>query len=235
MMMIEKTLVDGRWVSDGAPKAPPQPPTPEETAASEDRRRARREKAKRGLAAIKLAEQRYAELTAAIEQIESEKERLAAEHQASIAPLQAEMHVIEQRQIEAITSAQATDPSDERRRAELLARISTATAELATAIAGQDRLLAVAYRERNETSKCLSEGPAFEAELRESASPELRLALRVAIRSRDWAGSRLNAAQERLADGRDVAFWRAEHDAAARADAAAGEECSRAVAAIMSE
>ena len=183
---------------DFARPAPPRQrtePTEEDRRENEQARQSRREACRRRIAAARLAEQRRQEIVAAIDGINAKKDDLASEHVFRCQPLQNELADIERQQIEYITRGEPTDAELDERRRELLAAIHAANADLEEAIEREDRLIVQLETDRLAAAKQAHVG-AHEQDLIQLASPELRMRMRLAQRSCDWAQRRVREAQD---------------------------------------
>jgi hypothetical protein len=113
-----------------------------DAAANEPRRLLLRQEIRKQIAASKLAEQRYLDLSAAIAEAEATCDRLADEHSRACAPLQAEIKAIDGKQVDRAVAGELVDAKLNRRRSELVALIAAENTKLEEALRPQQQVIA---------------------------------------------------------------------------------------------
>lgn len=181
-----------KLIDENAPPAPnlpqvPEPPTEEEQREREAIRLQRRHAIRLRIAAARLAESRWREISTAIEEITAQKESSVAEHVAACAPIQTELKAIHEAEVTALVAKQSFDPALERRRKDLAAELDRRNADLQSSIAEHDRQLGELGRARREAG--LESGVStLENELLHFGRPDQVVRLRV-LQARSLAAS----------------------------------------------
>jgi hypothetical protein len=212
----------------------PREADPAERAAIENERKIKRAELRTKIAEHKLLDSEYARLTDTIDEVNQQKESLAAEHVAACAPLQAELAKIEKKLVTALANKETTDAKAEARRWELLADIQKLNGVLAGKIAAEDRLLAETENQRREIGMKAAK-LAVESDLIDYARPDLLVAIKVAQHTVEWAERRLRSAQEKIGYIGRTELLTAELKAAEAALEAARQEQHRAYEAVINE
>jgi hypothetical protein len=139
----------------------------------------KRESIKREIAEAALAEQRHGELSAAIDQVGVDKERVGAEHVSKCEPIQRELVEIQRRLVDAVIEKKPASEKLTARRKELEEQIRANNVALETALAELDRTLGELARARREAGLA-SNSCVLRNELIRFARPDLLLRMRLA-------------------------------------------------------
>lgn len=206
MAFIENVVMTHR-----RPAPQPKLRTAEEIAANEDDRVIKRAEIRRKIAKAQVALLRHAELGEAIERVNQEKERLAAEHAQAAAQIQASLAAIETAQIAALQNRLPLPDDGDRR--DLLNALHELNANLETAILAQDRLLSKLEQDRTATARqCNIQ--TLETDLLQCGRPDLVVRMKVCQSAERWAVARQESGVKQIKDFGHTAYLDAELEAA---------------------